>query len=521
MGAIKNFLNGMGEKWKGLSSGKKLGIIVFTSGLIVALFFLFISTNKTNFEPLFLNMSAEDMGKVVEKLKQDKIEYKPNGDTILVPEDKVEELRLEIAGSDILPSNGKGFELFDQTRFGMTDTEAKIQYQRALETELARTIKAFNEVDQAIVHLVIPDTSVFVREEQPASASVTLKLKRDKKLSQDQVKAIVALVSASVKNLSKENVVVVDNNYNYLSEDLYNDDLSSTPSLANREEIKQQFETKLSTDIKKMLEAVFGHDKVKVSVNADLDFDAKETTSIHYDKDQIIKSQNTIKETSTNTSGQLSGSPIDNQTSAVSVDNTGGNSEKSHEETTTNYNVGQVEEKTIRAPGQVRRIATSVVIDGTLSEAAKASVTNIVMAATGYVNDDTRKDLISIEGMPFDTTVKERVEADLKAMQDLQKAQERKQKMFTYIVYPAIALAALVIFIIIMAKVRAARSKKKMGVDVVVDQPVAVNEVIKATPVLLDEEDKPDFVDELKKYANKKPDQVLEIVKSWLAEDER
>jgi flagellar M-ring protein FliF len=195
--------------WDSLSSARKAGIIVLVSGILVAVVFFSVFMGKPKYDPLFLNMAPEDMAKVVEGLKQQKVNYKLSGDTILVPADKVEELRLSVASSGSLPSSGKGFELFDQSRFGMTDTETKIQYQRALETELQRTIKAFDEVDQAIVHLVLPDQSVFVRDEQPARASITLKLKNDKKLSPDQVKSIVALISGSVKNLSKENGIFV------------------------------------------------------------------------------------------------------------------------------------------------------------------------------------------------------------------------------------------------------------------------------------------------------------------------
>lgn len=523
MGGLKNLLNGIGEKWKALSNGRKIGIIVFVSGMMVGLLYLGISMNKTQYQPLFVDMSTEDMAMVVDKLKQDKVDYKLEGSTLMVPADQVDEIRLSVAGSGYLPSSGKGYELFDQSRFGMTDTEMRIQYQRALETELARTIKAYDEVEQAIVHLVMPESSVFVRDQQPSSASVTLKLKTGKSLSKDQVKAIVALVSASVKDLPKENVVVVDSNFSYLSENLYNDDMTSTPSLANREEVKTQFESKIASDIKKMLEAVYGPDKVKVSVNADLDFDSTQITSIHYDKDSIIKSQNTIKQTDSNTEGQNSGSPIDNQTTAV-VQTGGGSSQSTRDEQTTEYAVGQVEEKTIKAPGQVKRISTSVIIDGTLSDAAKASVTNIVMAATGYVNDENRKDLINVEGMPFDTTLKEKVEEDLKAMQEQEKVEERKKKLFTYIGYPAAGLAGLVLLIILISRIRASAAKNKAGggVDVMVDGQVPVNEVIKTPPIILDQEDNnPDLVDELKKYAAKKPDQVVEIVKSWLAEDER
>lgn len=521
MGALGNGFKNLSEGWKNLSSRRKIAIIVLAGGVISALLFFMIFLGKPKYEPLFLNMPPEDMAKVVEKLKQEKVSYKPDGNTILVPREKVEELRLSVVSSGIMPSNGKGFELFDESRFGMTDTETKIFYQRALETEIERTIKAFDEIEYARVHLVLPEPSVFVRNEEPARASVTLKLKSGRKLSPADVKTMVALVSGSVKNLSKENVEVVDTNFNLLSENLYNNDMSSPGSLTDRYQIGRQFETKISNDLKAMLEPVFGPGKVKVSVNADLDFDSKQITSIKYDSEGILKSQHKINETITGGSGSLSSSPIDNNMSNdFQSGNTEGDSSKTRQEETQNFNVGQTEEKTIKAPGQVKRMSTSVVIDGTLSQAVKASVRNIVASATGF-NED-RGDLISVEGIPFDDTIKKRIEADLKEMQDKQKIAERNKKYIMYIGYPLAGIIGLILLLVLISRIRSGNSRKKTaGLDVVIDEPVAVNEIIKRQSIFDEEENQNDLTSELKKYASKKPDQVIEIIKSWLAEDER
>lgn len=515
MGALRNTLNNLGEGWKQLSNRRKIGIIVLAAGVVSALLFFIVFLGKPKYEPLFLNMAPEDMAKVVEKLKQDKVSYQLNGDTVLVPADKVEELRLSVASSDILPSNGKGFELFDQSRFGITDTETKILYQRALETELERTIKAFDEIEYTRVHLVLPEPSVFVRNEEPARASVTLKLKNGKTLTPEQVKAVVALVSGSVKNLPKENVEVIDSSFTLLSENLYNDDMNSPTTVNNRYDIKRQFETNIANDLKSMLEAVFGPNKAKVTVNADLDFDSKQTSSIKYDTEGIIQNQHKISENVTENGSGLSGSPIDNNMSnTIAVG--GGGSQSTKQEETTNYNVGQVEEKTIKAPGQVRRMSTSVIIDGTLSEADKASVRNIVASAIGY--DENRGDMISVEGMPFDDTLQKKAEADVKEMEAQKQEAERRKKYMIYIGIPAACLIGLIMFIMM---VRARRKKQGANLDVAVDQPVPINEVIKKQAILEEEEEKADLADEVRKYASKKPDQVVESIKSWLAEDER
>lgn len=519
MGALQNVFNSWAEGWKNLSGRRKAAVIVLAVGVITALLFFVIYLGTPKYEPLFLNMSQEDMGKVVEKLKQDKVSYKPNGNTILVPKEKVEELRLSVVSSGILPSNGKGFELFDQSRFGMTDTETKILYQRALETELERTIKAFDEVEYARVHLVLPEPSVFVRNEEKARASVTLKLKHNKKLVPQDVKTIISMVSASVKNLPKENVEVVDTNFNLLSDKVINGDLTSPSAVNSRYEIKKQFDTELGKELKNMLEPVFGPNRVKVTVNTDLDFDSKQISSIKYDAEGIIKSQHKIMETVTDRGSGLSGSPIDNNMSNTApIGSTGGGKTKSEE--TTNYNVGQVEEKTIKAPGQVKKLSTSVVIDGTLSDATKASVRNIVASAIGY--DINRGDLITVEGILFDDSIKKRVESDLKEMQAKQKDEERRKNLIMYIGYPAAALLGLILLFVIISRIRGAGRKiSKNTVDVVVGAPVAVSEIVNKQSILDIDDEKADLTSDIKKYASKKPEQVVEIIKSWLAEDER
>lgn len=521
MDALKNILNRISQGWKSLSSGRKLGIIVLSSGIIVSLVFFLVSMSQTKYATLFTGMSSEDMAKIVEQFKQDKVDYKLDGGSILVPEDKVEELRLSVASSGFLPSSGKGFELFDQSSFGRTDTETQILYQRALEGELARTIKGFDQVESAVVHLVMPDESLFVRNNEPARASVTLKLKNNKQLSSENVRTIVALVSASVKNLPKENVVVVDSNYNYLSENLFNDDMTSVASAANRQDMVKQFEFKIQENVRKMLEAVYGPDKARVTVSADLDFDSKEISTIKYDPEKVVKSQNIIRENMAQDNTDTSGSPIDNQMSNTTPDVQGGENSWRYEETT-EYNVGQTEERTIKAPGEVKKMSVSVVVDGTLSDAAKLSVTNMVAAAIGY--DEARGDVINVEGIRFDNSAQKKIEEDLKAMEAQRVSEERKQNLITYIGYPAAAIVLLILLIILISRIKSSFSRAAVSggnVDVVVSEPVTVNQVIK-NPVILDEnEETYDLTSEIKKYATKKPEQVAEIVKSWLAEDER
>jgi len=519
MDKLKELLGKIKEKWTSFNLTKKVLVLslitLFFTGIILSAVYL----TKEKYEVLFSNLQPQDSQAIVEKLKEQKVSYKIQGNSILVPKSKVDELRLTVLENGYLPSDGQGWSLFDQSKFGVTDTEAKIMYQRALQDELARTIESFDEVEKARVHLVLPDDTVFARDTSKARASVTLKLKYNKTLSQDKVKAIVALVSGSVKDLPKENVEVIDSNMNLLSENLFDDTLSGTSSALKQRDIERQFENQLEKDVLSMLETVFGKDKVTVKINADMDFDSKSITTISYDKDAIIRSQHKIKESSNDSSGAGAGSsPIDNNMSNTLANGSSQSSNTQREEELTNYEVGQTEEKIIKAPGEVKRLSVSVIIDGSLNDAEKQTIKNIVAAATGY--DEARGDRINIEALAFNNEAKEKAQKDL---EEIQKQLEQKEKIKQYSYIGAAGLALLFGLIAFIRSRRRKKQEKELEQQHHLD--VVISDVLPKPQVeyqpLLNEEEEMDLEKEIKDYASKKPEQVVEVIKTWLAEDER
>lgn len=202
-------------------------------------------------------------------------------------------------------------------------------------------------MENARVHLVLPDDTEFVKDTSPGSASVTLKLKEGQELSKEQVKALVSLVSGAVKNVPKENVQVIDDNMTLLSKDLFEDEANSEDSTIpaeKQQQLKEQYEKNLEKNLLSMLQAVYGKDKVQVKVNADLDFDAVQQNSTTYDNNSVVVSEHTINETNQGDATNQTGSPVDNNMSNTITNNTtGGNS--TYNETTRNYNVPKVEQK--------------------------------------------------------------------------------------------------------------------------------------------------------------------------------
>jgi flagellar M-ring protein FliF len=521
------------EFWKSISKSRKIAYSVLFFGVFAALITIGITFGTTKYSILFTNMNSTDSGSVITQLKTDKISYKVSGTSILVPSNQVDAVRMQIMSEVTLTNGSQGFELFDKTQLGATDQEIQINYQRAMQGELERTIKAFPQIDNARVHLVIPSDTAFVQDTTPGSASVTLAMKNGQSLSPDQVKAIVALISGAVKGIPKENVQVIDDKLTLLTEGLYSSstDTSNATTTADKQaQLKQSYEKTVSDKLTSMLETIYGKDKVKVEVNADLDFDAVQSDTTTYDpKNVVVSEHNVTSGDGTTTSANNTGSTVDNNmTNSITTGTSTGN--PTSIDSTKNYDVSSTEIKTIKAPGAVKKLTTSVAIDGNIDNATKASINNLVTSAIGF--DATRGDSISVEGIPFDTTLQDNAKADLAAIQKA--ADQAKQMALIRNIGIGVGAVALIGFIIFMLLKRK-KSKEEddilegispHSIDVVIDQ--AGNKV-KATrpqmvfdPVELEAEDQKSHIEnEIKKYAKDKPEQVADVVKSWLAEDER
>jgi len=171
---------------------------------------LFLVNQGPEYQTLYTQLSPEDSGAVIEKLKEKRVPYKVDGPAISVPADKVYETRMELAGEGLPQGGGVGFEIFDKTAFGVTDFVQKVNYKRALQGELTRTITQIKEIETARVHLALPEKGVFLDDQKKARASVIVKLRPGRQLTQGQVSSIVHLVANSADDLKPEDVAVVD-----------------------------------------------------------------------------------------------------------------------------------------------------------------------------------------------------------------------------------------------------------------------------------------------------------------------
>jgi len=517
MSKLLEMRNKFSQAWGNLSKNKKIAYSILVGVIIIALASFIVASSQTKYAVLYSNLSSDDSGAIVSQLKTDKVSYKVSGTSILVDKNQIDSLRMQLASEVTLTDGSKGFELFDTSKMAPTDTETKIMYQRALSGEIERAIKSFPEVEGAKVNLVLPESTAFVKETDPATASVVLKLKAGTKLNDDQVRAIVSLLTGAVQNLPKENVSIVSDDFKLLTEGLYDKEKNTlTDSTDEQQALQAQIESSLEAKIMKVLEPVY-KDSVKVSVNADLDFDALTRKSTTYATKGAVVSSHDIETWNGGTSTGLSTSPVDNATQDTSPTNTKDGNIVS-KESTKNYDITKTDDNVVKAPGAVKKLTTSVVLDGNLDAATKTSVNNLVAQAIGY--SGARGDTISIEGLYFNTAAKKAAQQGLLDIANADKAAASK------ILYTRIALGALAIMIFIIIIVLIRRSSKKAettpeGIDMMIGDNIAPKPE-QFAPIEFETNDKKSNMEkQVKKYAAEKPEQVADIIKSWLTEDER
>ena len=324
--------------------------------LAVLLFFL----NQPDFASLYGNLPQEDAANVIDYLNTQKIQYQidDEGKTIKVPKDKVYETRLSLAAKGIPSSGIIGYEIFDKNTMGMSEFMQKLNYKRALEGELSRTIVTLNGVEAARVHITIPEKSIFKDEEKLPTASVVLKLKGNFSITTNNIAAIVNLISGSVEGLTPGNVTLIDSKGKILSKE-YNDEPLAFSS-SKQYEIKQSVENYLAQKAQTILDNILGYGNALIRVNADLDFDQVDRTMTLFDPEsQVAISEQSIKT-------ENNGKNLGDSTAQVSQNNT------------TNYEINKTIQRVVEGSGNIKRLSIAAVINDAAKEVKKDGKTEIV-----------------------------------------------------------------------------------------------------------------------------------------------
>ncbi len=287
MGAIldkifRDFIDQFAEFFGNLEIKKKLGILALGVMVLVGSLVLVLWATKTDYKTLYTNLTPEDSKQIAQILEDGKITYQvlDDGKTIKIPEDKVEYFRLEVAKKGVSFNSTVGYEVFDKQSFGTTSFVQKINKQRALEGELIKTIRYLNGVKRARVHLSLPESSPFVTEKKPPSASVVLDLENGYVMTQDEIRGIGHLISSAIDGMRADQVVIVDSKGKKLSDNTAD---QMTAETANKITLESKLNSRLENQIEDILSKVVGTGRVIAKVNVDMDFTEKQATDTVYD----------------------------------------------------------------------------------------------------------------------------------------------------------------------------------------------------------------------------------------------
>jgi flagellar M-ring protein FliF len=506
--------------------------------------------NAPTYAVLFADMDSESAGSVVAKLKGDKVPFvlDDSGRTIKVAADRVDELRLTFASGGMPASGRIGFEIFDRTAFGVTDFLEHVNYRRALEGELARTIGTLAEVAGARVHIAMPQPSLFAKQDQAAKASVVLRLRHNQPLPPSTVSAISGLVAASVEGLRPEGVVLIDS---------FGRPLTTAPDAADgtgalRIERQQRIERELSSRVLALLEPIVGTGDVRVNVSAKLNTDTQEETEERWDPTPVVRShQSTMAAAAGSGASGMAGAranlpPSASDPTRATPAPTDPNAPKTaapvgmavqgptNTSETTNYEVSRLTRHRIQPEGEIARLSVAVLVNdshGPADENGRTTKTrspeelqkihDIVAAAVGL--DDDRGDRLTVADIPFEEPQVDEIPA----------VPWWRREIPLILGAGRIAAISLIVVLVLMVVVRPimrmALSPSKLPAALVTAQaPRTVHDVQGQIEAEIEEDDGSDqprrlpvLTRRIAKLAHQEPENAARMVRSWLVEEER
>lgn len=377
-----NPITNMQQRFAKLPQKNKMGILVGVPILIAVLASLLMWANQTSYRVLFSGLNDQDGGAIVEALTQMKVPYEFNtaGTSILVPSDKVYDTRLALASQGLPKGSVSGFEAMDNQKLGITQFQEQVNYQRALEGELIRSIQSISSVQSARVHLAIPKPSIFIREKQTPSASIVLNLFGSRTLSEPQINGIVHLVASSLPGMNPEDVSIVDQSGRLLTGKTQLESGLNPTQLAYTNQIEQS----LTSRIVDILTPVFGSENVRATVTANMDYSTSERTDEIYkpngDTTQATIRSQQISESNDGTSNNPQGVPgvMANQPPGAAAANIGQNPQQAlangnnapvqtnnsmRKDSTVNYEVDKSVQYTKSQVGKIERLSAAVVVN--------------------------------------------------------------------------------------------------------------------------------------------------------------
>lgn len=457
-GMLSSVMRRLRTTMDGFTPGQKAVTVIGVIALVLGGYLFTTWAGKSSYVPLFSNLVATDANSITQQLDTSGISYQlaQGGATILVPQDKVYATRLKLSGLGLPAGSKDGYALLDKQGITTSDFMQHVDYQRALEGELARTIASIDGVQGAVVHLALPQQSVFADASSKPTAAVLVSMRPGAKLSPSQTQAVVNLVAASVPALVPEAVSVADGSGQVLSGG-QGGALDAAGSA--REQQTQTFEKQLSGSVQDMLNQVVGVGHAVVRVKAELDFDQRNTTTQTYTYDPKVPplADTTTSEKYTGAGGVPVGGVLGTTPapSPAGVGSASGSNMYDKTTQTVNNAVGSITEQRKGAPGAVKRLTVAVLLDS--QAAGSLSTTQVSQLVANAVGLDTaRGDSIQVGTMPFD---KSSATANQKAL-NAAKAAAQQAGLFSLLRKGMLALLVLAILVLALLSGRKTRREE-------------------------------------------------------------
>lgn len=401
--------------WGRLNPGQRIiTLLLIVAALVLS--GLFINwANTPSYAVAFSGLDETNAGQIVEKLDELGVPYQLRGSsTILVPSNQVYDVRLRMARESLPQGGSTGWELFSGSTLGMTEFTQQVNYRRALEGELERTIGSMEAISAVRVHIVTPEKTLLSEDQEPSTASITIQEKPGARLDAAQVRAITHLVASSVEGLKPESVVVVDVDGNLLASGTEGEDQSGAAVSDSHRAAELAYASDLQGKVQELLDSALGPNRSIVKAVVRMDWTQRETKQQAYDPDSTtIRSSQVLSETYQTASGGLSGIPgaaSNLPPVATSTASEGQGSAYQRTEQTNNYEVNQTEIHEVEAPGQVEQVSLSVLVDGVTEDGQLDTLRSTIAAAAGI--DEARGDQLAVQSLAFDRSYYESQAAD-------------------------------------------------------------------------------------------------------------
>lgn len=520
------------EIWGKLSKTQKIAI-----GAVAGLFFVFLIvfsslSSKVDYAPLFTGLEDKDASVIKAQLDKKGVKYKiktgENGTIIQVDIKERDMVRLDLAKDGALPKGGNvGLEIFDSAKFTATEFDKQIMFLRAQKGELERTISSLKQVKTARVDITPEGDSPFAEERTPAKASILVEMQPIEKLSEENIKSIILLAVSSIKGLSPENVEVIDNEGNLLSERV---EFEESGSAITNKKMSMQAEMEKKLESKAMAQlGALGGGNARVKIAIDLDFDKEVADKESYTtptvsgeqlQQGLVRSVQTNNESYKGSGNVAEGVPgtSSNIPGYVGINGNGQGKEYNKNNSTINYEMDATKVRYEKALGKIRKLNISVILnekadyfkERKFNDAERIKFENVVKTAVSF--DDKRGDTINVTAFPF----------DMKNVEKFSKEIQKQEKNRTYLIIGVVVFLVLSLvvvgIIILMSKLeeKKLRERERKAVEELIPE---MEDISLGAQVSVEEQERKEKEDQIKELVKQKPDIVAGLIRAWMTED--